>query len=281
MTADELGAGLGVTGRAARRYVAILREAGLPIESTTGPYGGYRVGRGLRLPPLRFTPAEAAGLVMATLEGHPGAAHPADVVGGALAKILRALPTRLAAAPGPTADPVPLEHLDALLAACAEARALRLDYRAGERLSRMEVEPWAVVLRHSRWYLLCWSRSRDAQRVLRIDRIAAVERLAETFAAPGDLDALATVEDHFSQGWRFAAEVLVEAPPSWVRRWVPRSLARLEEVDGDRTRMVATTDDPDWFARQLAAIPVAFRVVDSPELAAAVRELGRRLTAAG
>ena len=31
--------------RAARRYVAVLREAGVPIESVRGPYGGYRVGR--------------------------------------------------------------------------------------------------------------------------------------------------------------------------------------------------------------------------------------------
>jgi hypothetical protein len=43
--------------------------------------------------------------------------------------------------------------------------------------------------------------------------------------------------------------------------------------------MIATTEDPDWYARQLAAIPVAFRVVGSPELAAALRALGRRLAA--
>lgn len=227
-----------------------------------------------------FTAAEATGLVMATLEGHPGAADPADVVGGALAKILRSLPDRVApSAPGPTAAPVRLEHLDALLAACAASRVLRLGYRAGTAASRMEVEPWAVVLRHSRWYLLCWSRSRDAQRVLRVDRVADVEALPETFTAPVDLDALREIEDQFSQGWPYAVEVVVDAPPRWVRRWVPRSLARLEDLEEDRTRMVATTEDPDWYARQLAAIPVTFRVVGSPELAAAVRALGRRLAA--
>jgi predicted DNA-binding transcriptional regulator YafY len=74
ITAQLLGERLGVSERAARRYVAILREADLPIESVTGPYGGYRVGRGLRLPPLMFTAAEAMGLVMAVLEGHRRAA---------------------------------------------------------------------------------------------------------------------------------------------------------------------------------------------------------------
>ena len=41
ITADRLAERLGVSERAARRYVAILREAGVPIESVRGPYGGY------------------------------------------------------------------------------------------------------------------------------------------------------------------------------------------------------------------------------------------------
>src|SRR6266581_9313416 len=96
ITAHRLGQRLGVTERAARRYVAILREADLPIESVSGPHGGYRVGRGLRLPPLMFTATEAMGLVMAVLEGHRAAAAPADPVGMALAKIVRSLPERVA-----------------------------------------------------------------------------------------------------------------------------------------------------------------------------------------
>ena len=56
INAERLGARLGVSERAARRYVAILREAEIPIESERGPYGGYRVGRGLRLPPLCSPP---------------------------------------------------------------------------------------------------------------------------------------------------------------------------------------------------------------------------------
>ena len=102
ITAQRLGERLGVTERAARRYVAILREADLPIEAVSGPHGGYRVGRGLRLPPLMFTAAEAMGLAMAVLEGHRNAADPTDLVGGALAKIVRVLPERAA---GPTALP--------------------------------------------------------------------------------------------------------------------------------------------------------------------------------
>src|SRR6266487_2782158 len=96
ITAQRLGERLGVTERAARRYVAILREADLPIEAVSGPHEGYWVGRGLRLPPLMFTAAEAMGLAMAVLEGHRNAANPTDLVGSALAKIVRILPERVA-----------------------------------------------------------------------------------------------------------------------------------------------------------------------------------------
>lgn len=88
ITADRIANRLGVTPRAARRYVAILREAGISIASVSGPAGGYRPGRGLRLAPLVFSPAEAVGLVMAVLDGHHDAADAAAPVGSALGKIL-------------------------------------------------------------------------------------------------------------------------------------------------------------------------------------------------
>ena len=59
ITAQRLADKLGVSERAARRYVGILRKAGIPVESVRGPYGGYRLGRGVRLPPLMFDATEA------------------------------------------------------------------------------------------------------------------------------------------------------------------------------------------------------------------------------
>jgi predicted DNA-binding transcriptional regulator YafY len=50
ITADRLADKLGVSERAVRRYVGILREASIPVESVRGPYGGYHLGRGIRLP---------------------------------------------------------------------------------------------------------------------------------------------------------------------------------------------------------------------------------------
>lgn len=288
ITAQRLGDRLGVTERAARRYVAILREADLPIDSVSGPYGGYQVGRGLRLPPLTFTAAEAMGLVMAVLEGHRNAADPTDLVGGALAKILRVLPEGVAglvrgvrdtsARPETGEARVSPELTAQLIGSCATSRRLRLGYRMGEgRDLDMEVDPWAVVLRHSRWYLLCWSHARQARRVLRVDRIVAAEALPETFTPPAGLDALRALEEHLSQGWTYPVEVLVDAAVGETRRWLPRSMGLLEAAGADQTRIRATTDNPDWYAGRLAVIPVPFRVLGSAELQRATAALGRRL----
>jgi predicted DNA-binding transcriptional regulator YafY len=95
---------LDVTERAARRYVAILREAGIPVEAKRGPYGGYRLGGGIRLPPLVFSAAEALALVMAVLDASHAATDADDPVDAALSKIIRALPES-AGRPAPHAAP--------------------------------------------------------------------------------------------------------------------------------------------------------------------------------
>ncbi|HET8604312.1 MAG TPA: WYL domain-containing protein [Marmoricola sp.] len=289
ITAERLAEKLGVSERAVRRYVGILREADIPIDSVRGPYGGYRIGRGVRLPPLMFTAGEALGLVMAVLDGHHDAGDPTDPVGSALAKLMRSLPGPVAAraeAVRRTAAPVPDRTAArpdpattaALVQACSEHRVVRIDYRseAGTQWSS-EVEPWAVVVRHGRWYLLCRIAERDARRAYRIDRVLAVAVLEGGFTVPGDLDPVAALEEHLGSGWEYATEVLIDAPAETARRYLPRHLGRVEEVDEETCRLVGSTSNPTMYAEQLVLAPAAFRIVEGPELRDAVRTLGSRL----
>jgi predicted DNA-binding transcriptional regulator YafY len=288
ISGDRLSDRLGLSDRAVRRYVGVLREAGIPVESTRGRYGGYRLGRGMRLPPLMFTPTEALGLVMAVLEGHPAGED--DPVGQALGKIVRALPEPLAR-PADAVRRVPARGWNVvvpdvdLTAAVVQAsdarRRVRLRYGPDERREwDMEIDPWAVVVRHRRWYLLCWSHDKRARRVLRLDRVRAIEVLGPTFEPPSDLDALAAVEAQLSMGWKYNVEVVIDAPSDRCAHWLPRSFGRLEPLDAETTRLVATTDEPEWYAAQLGNLPYSFRLVGSPEVRAAMQVLGRRLLAA-
>ena len=294
ITAAQLAARLGVTERAARRYVAILREADIPVESTRGPYGGYRVGRGIRLPPLVFTAVEALGLVMAVLDGNRAAADADDPVGAALGKIIRALPENVGrpaatmrqhalAAPDRGAQRPGPEITSALVAAVAAQRRVGISYRSESgRQWAEDVDPWAVVVRHGRWYLLCHSHRAHAVRAYRIDRIQSVAAGGEQFRAPGDLDYVDLLEQHLGTGWEYETKVSFDAPYDEVARYVRPPMGRLERTsEGERCILTGTTSNPAMYAGEwLAAIPIPFHVESGPELRAAVAAVTERLTAA-
>jgi predicted DNA-binding transcriptional regulator YafY len=239
-----------------------------------------------------FSATEALGLVMAVLDGHHDAGDPASAVGSALGKIVRALPEPVAAqadavrrttAPAPdrgAARPDP-ETTTTLVRACSDHRRVRVRYRseAGSEWDA-EVDPWAVVVRHGRWYLLCWSHASSGRRAYRIDRVRAVEVLDEGFDPPVGIDPVEMLEEHLAVGWEYSVEVVVDAPLGVVSPCVPRALGRLEPAADDTCRLVGTTSNPWWYAEQLAALPADFRIVGGPELRHTAGVLGRRLLAA-
>jgi predicted DNA-binding transcriptional regulator YafY len=291
-TADQIAERLGVTGRAARRYVAILREAGVPVESSRGRYGGYRLGRGLRLPPVIFTQDEALGLVMAVLEGHPAATGAGELAGSALAKVIRALPEnvgRQAAALRDYASAAPdryAAHPDpavtsALVVAVASRRRVRLGYRSESGSEwEAEVDPWAVVVRHGRWYLLCHSHHAGAVRSYRVDRVAAVEHTRHSFTPPDELDPVTALEENLGEGWDFPARVVFMAPLSEVAPWIRPPMGHLEP-HASGCVLTGSTSNATMYAQEwLAAIPFAFRVEGGDELRAAVAALASRFAAA-
>jgi len=165
--------------------------------------------------------------------------------------------------------------------ACAARRRVRVAYRSeGGNAWDTEVDPWAVVVRHGRWYLLCWSVASDARRAYRVDRVERVDLLDQTFTPPADLDPVAELDAHLAAGWEFEVDVVLQAPAHRVQHWLPRGLGRLEPIDGSSCRLVGTTSNPYWYAERLAPVPVDYRVVGGPELLATVRALGRRMLAA-
>ena len=64
--AAELAEKLNISVRSLHRYIARLEEMGIPIYSERGPYGGFSLVRGYKMPPLVFSPEEAVAIYLGT-----------------------------------------------------------------------------------------------------------------------------------------------------------------------------------------------------------------------
>src|SRR2546430_12068261 len=61
---NELAGRLDVSGRTIRRDVERLRRLGYPVESLTGPAGGYRLRAGSAMPPLLLADDQAIAIAV-------------------------------------------------------------------------------------------------------------------------------------------------------------------------------------------------------------------------
>lgn len=88
VTGAQLAVRTGTTVRTVERDIARLVAAGVPVQIRRGPGGGYRIDARRELPPLAFTPGEAAALIASLVAVGPYTSATAQT---ALAKLLRAL----------------------------------------------------------------------------------------------------------------------------------------------------------------------------------------------
>jgi len=65
-----------VHARTIERDLSALQQAGVPIWATPGRHGGYALDPRMSLPPLNFTPAEAAAIAVAMAASRAGAGNP-------------------------------------------------------------------------------------------------------------------------------------------------------------------------------------------------------------
>ena len=181
---DELAERLDVSGRTIRRDIERLRQLGYPVESLSGPAGGYRFRAGSAMPPLLLDDEEAIAIAVG-LRTAAGASVRGieEAAVRALVKLEQVLPAHLRRrvgalgsatftlpVPGPTVDP---QHLSVIAAACRDSECLRFGYRTRDGTdSHREVDPHSLVNHGRRWYLVGWDRRRDDWRTFRIDRLA-------------------------------------------------------------------------------------------------------------
>jgi predicted DNA-binding transcriptional regulator YafY len=185
-----------VSTRTIERDLAALLQAGVPIWATNGRRGGYSLDTRMTLPPLNFTPSEAAAIAVAMAVAGPTPLGEAAHTG--LAKIVAAMSpsARRGAAElvrrirVPEQPPtMPADRISStVVGALAGRRLLEIAYvdRSGVGTSRL-IEPAGLLAIDPHWYLAAWCRLRTGNRAFRLDRIRLATPLLET--APDRADA--------------------------------------------------------------------------------------------
>ena len=286
---------LEVSPRTIRRDVGRLRDLGYPVESVTGPAGGYRLAAGTAMPPLLLDEDEAIAIAV----GLRTAAR-ASVTGieetsvRALVKLEQVLPAHLrrrvaalgsativAPAEGPTVDP---GHLTTIAAACRDAECLRFHYRSRDgTATRREVEPHALVNLGRRWYLVGWDRGRADWRTFRVDRLSIKMPLGLTFAPrplPDDDVAAFVARGVAESAWRFRTRVVVHEAADVMADRIGRWVGTIEPIDADTCVVDVGADSVETLAVYLGMLGADFTVDAESGVAAQLTLLADRYRAA-
>jgi predicted DNA-binding transcriptional regulator YafY len=230
LTAQQLAEELEVSVRTIYRDVEALHGAGVPLYGDAGPSGGYQLLDGYRTRLTGLTTDEAEALFLAGLPGPAAELGLGAVVASARLKLEAALPAR---PPERSARMQERFHLDApgwyhdgddsrYLAAVADAvwnqRAIRVRYRSWKAVVTRTLEPYGLVLKAGRWYVV--ARSGQHVRTYRANQILDLQPLDETFTRPEDFDLAAYwrahLDDFRARLWQ--GEALVRLSPVAVQR---------------------------------------------------------------
>ena len=292
--AAELAQQLGVSVRSLHRYIAMLDEMGIPVYSERGPYGGFSLVRGYKMPPLVLTPEEAVAIYLGTsiVRELWGKLYQ-DAAQGALAKLDNVLPEEQRhevawARRTLVTTGIQRPHLETLVPlleklrrATREQRRVELVYRGQGQPEpvRRQVDPYALVQRWGWWYCIGYCHLREDIRFFRLDRIVELTLLDRTFQVPADFDIREQLAKEFQ-------------PPSQIHvrlRFVPAAalIARdnrmiwdtLEEQSDGSVVVTFSSPDVTWAASMALSFGPSVVVLEPEELCRVVGDWARAVAA--
>jgi predicted DNA-binding transcriptional regulator YafY len=197
-SAAELARTLEVSERTVQRDVEALVASGVPVRSTRGPAGGYRLEGGYRTRLTGVGLDEAGALAFLGLAGPAAQLGLGDMLEGARMKVWASLTGEARDRAGRTAErfhldpvrwfgsPEPVPCLPALADALWRDRRVRVEYVRTGRAATRVVDPLGLVLAGGEWYLVAM---RDGQRrTYRVSRVRSAEALDEAAVRPAGFD---------------------------------------------------------------------------------------------
>jgi predicted DNA-binding transcriptional regulator YafY len=292
--AADLAVELCVSVRTLHRYFSMLDEMGIPVYSERGPYGGFSLVKGYRMPPLVFSPEEAVAVYLGAglVEEMWGQLY-REAAHGALAKLDNVLPDEqrheaawarrtLYATGMHRADQDALTPtLEKLRRSAREHRRVRMTYHSlGQPEPRQrDIDPYALVHRWGWWYAIGYCHLRRGLRTFRVDRIQQLALLDATFEPPDfDLQAYLSSEPQAQPRVIACLRLTPEA-----RRLALDSHGYWEtvELQPDGSAFVTfPAPNLEWAASTALAYGPLVEVLDPPELRRMVRDWAAAVSAA-
>ncbi len=279
--AADLAGKLGVSVRTLHRYFEMLDEMGVPVYAERGPYGGFSLVRGYKLPPLVFTPEEAVAVSLGTSLVHEmwGTLYH-EAAQGALAKLENVLPDeqrqeigwarRSLVATGMNRADIGMltPSLEKLRRAVRENRRVSMTYHSGTSPhgEQRELDPYALVHRTGWWYVVGFCHKRQEIRTFRVDRAAELTLTDEIFAAPVDFEIRAYLAHEWQDAPQFKVQMRFSADFAHLAQYSRGYWETLEEQsDGS---VVVTFSAPDVYAAASNALAYgpAVTVLEPPEV---------------
>ncbi|GCE29053.1 transcriptional regulator [Dictyobacter alpinus] len=292
ISGPELAARLEIDVRTVRRYITMLQDIGIPVETITGKYGGYRLRPGFKLPPLMFTNDEVLVLIVGLLIARKvGVKTMTSTVEGVIAKIERILPDALrqrvqaikeTLVVGIATPDVLVERLvvETMSLAAQQGRQVWLRYQAeDEKETERVIDPYKVVYHDGWWYALGYCHLRSNLRVFRLDRVQQLELQEMHFNRPADFHNLEYMLQPFAatpEMWH--VEVLLFIPLEEAHRAIPLTLTNYTlEHHSQGTLLHAFVESLDWMARFLVGLGCSFNIYQPTELRITLKEIAEEM----
>jgi predicted DNA-binding transcriptional regulator YafY len=292
LTAAQLADELEVSVRTIYRDVESLHTAGIPLYGDAGHRGGYQLVDGYRTRLTGLSADEAKALSLSGLPGPAAELGLGSVLAAAQLKIRAALPPALANQVGQVqsrfhldaatwygaADEVPF--LQAVADAVWRGRALSVRYRRWKEPTDVDrrLEPYGVVLKAGRWYLVAGPGS---PRTYRVDQILRLTELEDEFAIPASFDLAVYWQRYKSEFLHrlYRGEATVRLSPTALSSLSgpeTEAVTRTGSAEPDGwTRAVLPVESTDFAVRRFLALGPEIEVLGPPQLrsqlAAAIR----------